>query len=102
MSGPRAGARSAPVSPAFGGTAAEAAAPEASAAKKRFKTTHCHALLRAVVALATELRAQPAAAAALTEADIDALRQLDEREAELAEAAAGAKAALAEELNDDV
>ena len=78
---------------------------EASAAKKRFKTTHCHALLRAVVALATELRAQPAAAAALTEADtdfIDALRLLDEREAELAEAAAGAKAALAEELNDDV
>ena len=77
---------------------------EASAAKKRFKTTHCHALLRAVVALATELRAQPAAAA-LTEADtdfIDALRLLDEREAELAEAAAGAKAALAEELNDDV
>ena len=74
---------------------------EASAAKKRFKTTHCHALLRAVVALATELRAQPAAAA-LTEADIEALRQLDVREAELAEAAAGAKAALAEELNDDV
>ena len=75
---------------------------EASAAKKRFKTTHCHALLRAVVALAAELRAQLAAAAALTEADIDALRLLDEREAELAEAAAGAKAALAEELNDDV
>ena len=77
---------------------------EASAAKKRFKTTHCHALLRAVVALATELRAQPAAAAALADDTdlIDALRLLDEREAELAEAAAGAKAALAEELNDDV
>ena len=45
------------------------------------------------------------ASAARTEADtdfIDALRLLDEREAELAEAAAGAKAALAEELNDDV
>ena len=72
-----------------------------AAATRRFRTPRTHALLHAALQLALEQERSGAVARELYAADLEAMRVLAAREAELESAARAANAALAADDYDD-
>ena len=73
---------------------------ESVAAKRRFRTPGCHALLHAVLEMAQVL--QQALGPSALEAEAEALDQLRERETELQAATKTANAAIEQDLDEAI